>query len=138
MALVASGVAAGLGILSLLLVFSLARGLCSVVHKDVLGKTVPKTRRGRLAGLSATAAGVLLGRKTYVVDMAAGNRRTDYVAVSNTTIGVLLLGGGLLGLLVPLIGVAGVVLLLSGGALGGGWLAATLPEVETASPGPVP
>lgn len=36
-------------------------------------------------------AGVRVGRKTYLVDMAGGVKRTDYVAVSNTVIGVLLL-----------------------------------------------
>jgi len=38
--------------------------------------------------------GARIGRKTYVVDLAGGNKRTDYVAVSNTAIGVLLLVTG--------------------------------------------
>jgi MFS family permease len=54
-----TGVAAGWSILALLVVFSLARGLCSVSAKDVLGKTVSKARRGNLMGLSAAIAGVL-------------------------------------------------------------------------------
>jgi hypothetical protein len=61
MALVAfrlSGEAAGVGLLAALVVFSLARGLSSVASKDVLGKTVPRTRRGRVTGLSASAAGL--------------------------------------------------------------------------------
>jgi len=46
--------------------------------------------------LSIAHAGVRLGRKTYLVDMAGGNKRTDYTAVSNTVIGILLLiTGGL-------------------------------------------
>lgn len=55
MALIAlglKGVAAGWVVLILLIVFSLARGLCSVSAKDVLGKTVSKTRRGTLMGYS--------------------------------------------------------------------------------------
>jgi predicted MFS family arabinose efflux permease len=48
-------------------------------------------------GLGIAHAGVRLGRKTYLVDMADGNKRTDYVAVSNTVIGALLLVSGLLG-----------------------------------------
>jgi len=48
------GAAAGSAILLLLVVFSLARGLCSVSAKDVLGKTVSKSRRGRLMGWSAS------------------------------------------------------------------------------------
>ncbi len=61
MALVAlrlSGAAAGAGILACLVVFSLARGLSSVAAKDVLGKTIPRTRRGRVSGFSASAAGL--------------------------------------------------------------------------------
>jgi MFS transporter len=50
--------------------------------------------------LSIAHAGVRLGRKTYLVDMAGGNKRTDYTSVSNTVIGVvLLLTGGLTALL---------------------------------------
>jgi len=40
--------------------------------------------------------GVRQGRKTYLVDMAEGNKRTDYVAVSNSLIGVVLLTIGLI------------------------------------------
>ena len=53
------GVVAGWAILGLLVVFSLARGLCSVSAKDVLGKTVSKSRRGRLMGWSAALGGAL-------------------------------------------------------------------------------
>jgi hypothetical protein len=56
-ALLQSGAAAGWTIIALLVVFSLARGLCSVSAKDVLGKTVSKSRRGRLMGWSAGIAG---------------------------------------------------------------------------------
>lgn len=41
--------------------------------------------------LSITHQGVRLARKIYVIDLAEGNQRTTYVAVSNTIIGVLLL-----------------------------------------------
>jgi len=53
-----SGAAAGVALLACLVVFSLARGLSSVASKDVLGKTIPKTRRGRVNGFSASAAGL--------------------------------------------------------------------------------
>lgn len=53
-----SGMAAGLCVIALLSVFSIARGACSIAYKDVLGKTIPKTRRGRLSGwISAVAGG---------------------------------------------------------------------------------
>lgn len=69
--------------------------------------------------LSIAHSGVRVGRKTYVVDLASGNRRTDYVAVSNTLIGVLLLVAGSVGALSAVIGVTGVVAVLSAmGALG--------------------
>jgi hypothetical protein len=58
-ALMLEGAAAGWGVLLALVVFSLARGLCSVSAKDVLGKTVSKSRRGTLMGWSASLAGLL-------------------------------------------------------------------------------
>ena len=58
-ALLLEGLAAGLSLLGLLVVFSLARGLSSVSSKDVLGKTVPKRRRGQLTGWAASAAGLI-------------------------------------------------------------------------------
>ena len=53
-----SGVFAGWLILTCLVLYSLARGLCSVSAKDVLGKTISKTRRGRLMGYSTALAGL--------------------------------------------------------------------------------
>jgi len=53
------GAAAGWAVIVLLILFSLARGLCSVSAKDVLGKTVSKSRRGRLMGWSAGIGGLL-------------------------------------------------------------------------------
>lgn len=53
-----SGVLAGWLILLCLVLYSLARGLCSVSAKDVLGKTISKTRRGRLMGYSTSLAGL--------------------------------------------------------------------------------
>ncbi len=54
-----NGLVAGLSILACLSLFSFSRGLCSVASKDVIGKTVPKTRRGRLTGISASLSGLL-------------------------------------------------------------------------------
>ena len=53
--------------------------------------------------LGIAHAGVRVGRKTYVLDMAGGNKRTDYVAVSNSAIVLILLATGLFGLLIALI-----------------------------------
>jgi MFS family permease len=47
--------------------------------------------------LSIIHQGVRLGRKTYVVDITEGNKRSDYIAVSNTAIGLILIVVGVLG-----------------------------------------
>jgi hypothetical protein len=80
--------------------------------------------------LSVAHAGVRVGRKTFVVDLAGGNRRTDYVSVSNTVIGVVLLVMGLGGTVASLTSLAIIVLLLSVLGLAGAWLATSLPESE--------
>lgn len=82
--------------------------------------------------LGVAHSGVRLGRKTYVVDMAVGNQRTDYVAVSNTVIGLLLLVTGAIGALAPYIGSAGMILLYAALAIGACAVALGLPEVEQA------
>jgi hypothetical protein len=79
--------------------------------------------------LAVSHAGVRLGRKTYVVDLAGGNKRTDYVAVSNTVIGVVLLLAGAVGALTTVMPVSGVILILAGMGLAGALLSARLPEV---------
>jgi len=63
--------------------------------------------------LSIAHEGVRVGRSTYVVNLGDGNLRTDYVAISNTVIGVLLLVVGSVGLLVPWLGNTGVIALLA-------------------------
>ncbi len=57
-ALKLDGIEAGAAILVMLLVFSVCRGLCSVSAKDVLGKTISKSRRGKLMGWSASFSGI--------------------------------------------------------------------------------
>ncbi len=80
--------------------------------------------------LSVAHGGVRVGRKTYVVDLADGNRRTDYVTVSNTIIGVVLLLAGALGALSSVLGTAGVILVYSAMGFAGAMLSASLPEVQ--------
>jgi MFS family permease len=74
-------------------------------------------------------SGVRLGRKTYVVDLADGNRRTDYVAVSNSVIGVVLLLLGGMGAVAQVFSVPLVILVLSVLGLGGAVMSWSLPEV---------
>ncbi len=84
-------------------------------------------------GLAVAHSGVRVGRKTYVVNLGTGNQRTDYVAVSNSVIGVLLLLAGGVGALAPLISNTGVIGLLSLMGLAGAALGTSLPEAEAQS-----
>jgi MFS family permease len=80
--------------------------------------------------LSIAHSGVRVGRKTYVVDLASGNKRTDYVAISNSVIGVMLLLVGGIGALSPVIGNHGVIALLSIMGLAGAVFGIGLPESQ--------
>ena len=84
MALIAwqtNGVLAGWLLIGVLVLYSLARGLCSVSAKDVLGKTVSKSRRGRLMGYSSALAGIATIGIGYIL-------QNDYI--NQTDISVLL------------------------------------------------
>lgn len=75
--------------------------------------------------------GIRVGRKTYVVDMATDDNRVDYVSVSNSAIGVILLLVGLissgLSALLPPVALIGVLSLLSAA---GAIMGRRLPDVE--------
>lgn len=90
-----------------MLVYALAYGLLSVIH-----------------------AGVRLARKTYVIDAAGADDRADYVAVSNTATGLLLLLGGALGSAAALLGPQYAVLLFAFGTAAAMVVGRRLPEVE--------
>ncbi|MCG9578460.1 hypothetical protein L1D14_19765 [Vibrio tubiashii] len=79
--------------------------------------------------LAVTHQGVRLGRKTYLVDMAHGNQRTDYVSVSNTVIGVLLLGYGAISALVAQWNMTAVFVLFSVSSLAALILALKLKDI---------
>ena len=51
-----TGAAAGWAIVLALAILALARSVCSVCYKDVLGKTVDKSRRGTATGLAGSIA----------------------------------------------------------------------------------
>ena len=80
--------------------------------------------------LSIAHQGVRVGRKTYVVDLAEGNKRTDYVSVSNSMIGIILLIMGFSGALSTVLSISTIILLLSLLGVAGAVLAISLPEVE--------
>ncbi|MGC3873149.1 MFS transporter [Halomonas sp. GXIMD04776] len=76
-------------------------------------------------------AGVRLGRKTYIVDMATRDDRALYVALSNTLTGILMLiVGAVIGVLAQWLGSAGLLLVLALCALAASLAAQRLPEVE--------
>lgn len=69
-ALLLEGAALGWTFISLLTLLALSRSICSVSYKDVLGKTVGKTRRGTATGSAATVAAAMT--IAYAVLIASG------------------------------------------------------------------
>lgn len=63
--------------------------------------------------LSIAHQGIRIGRKTYLVNMGEGNRRTSYVSVSNTVIGIILLGMSSISLLSYVVSLETLVLIFS-------------------------
>lgn len=80
--------------------------------------------------LGVAHSGVRQGRKTYIIDMASGNERTNYVSVSNTIIGLILLVTGGLSAVLSLVSVESVILALSIIGLLGAVKSYRLPNVE--------
>lgn len=120
------------------LVFAAACGLASLLSLSVAVWSLldfsPAAARWfypvAFFGLGIAHSGVRLGRKTYLVDLAEGNRRTDYVAVSNTVIGALLLASGLIGAAAAAFSAEAAILLLALAGLTGAALSLTWKEVH--------
>jgi len=87
------GISAGVAIITMLILFSLAEGLCSVSAKDVLGKTVSKSRRGRLMGLSAGISGMAV----LAIGLTMGAHNLEPYGIK--VFAALLISGGVLWLL---------------------------------------
>jgi len=77
--------------------------------------------------------GARIGRKTYVIDLAGGNKRTDYVAASNTAIGVLLLITGALTAALAVLGPEVALAALAALGLLGVMVSRSLPEVSASA-----
>jgi hypothetical protein len=75
-------------------------------------------------------AGVRIGRKTHVVDLAGGDRKAEYVALSNTIIGVLLLVMGALVSIVLGFGLEAGIAALSALAILGAAMALAMKSVQ--------
>ncbi|MDN4479696.1 MFS transporter [Demequina muriae] len=80
--------------------------------------------------LALVHVGARLARKTYVVDIAEGDRRTQYVAVANTLMGVLLLAVGAGTAALAVLGAEFALLLLAVLGVAGAVVGRSLPEVE--------
>lgn len=91
------GMAAGVVILGLLAAFACARSVCSVTHKDVVGKTVSKTRRGAVSGYASSVSG-----------LAAGGIGIGLIAMGDAEPGVWFFAG--------ILGLAALLWLLAAGA----------------------
>ncbi|MEW6205758.1 MAG: MFS transporter [Pseudomonadota bacterium] len=85
-------------IFAALLVFSFARGICSVAAKDVLGKTVSKSRRGTLMGLATSVSGIF----TLLLGLNLG----FYNQIKNNEV-----------ILASLFGIAGLCWIVASGAI---------------------
>jgi hypothetical protein len=112
---------------------AIASGVCIAVGITALaiGRDIGSVwfYPGAFFVLSIAHAGVRLGRKTYLVDMAGGNKRTDYTAVSNTMIGLLLLVTGGLTAVISIFSDIAVILTLGFMGLAGMISAMRLKEV---------
>jgi hypothetical protein len=80
--------------------------------------------------LALAHTGSRIGRKTYVIDLADGNRRTDYVAVSNAAMGVLLLATGAISAAIAAFGPEAALLFLAALGVAAVPVGLSLPEVD--------
>ena len=79
--------------------------------------------------LSVAHQGMRIGRKTYLVNLGEGNKRTSYVSVSNTIIGIVLLVMSGISLLTYMISLEGLILIFSMITLIGCFMVVRLPEI---------
>lgn len=118
-----------------------AAGIASaVIVVVVVLSALPAFRSGgQAAGALLVAAyflltllhtGVRTGRKTYLMDMASGDTRTVYTAVSNTAMGVVLLAVGAVSAGIAAVSVPGALLFLAGLGAVGVAAGLRLPEVS--------
>lgn len=83
-------------VVALVVVFASARSVASASYKDVLGKTVGRSKRGTVTGTATSIAAVA----TLAFGLALA---TDLVPLTTTSVGVILLGAGALWLVAGLV-----------------------------------
>jgi MFS family permease len=86
-------------------------------------------------GIGFAQAGIRLGRKTYLIDLAPKSERPLYAALANTIVGMVALAGALLGVLAETAGIEAVIILLIALPLVGVAISRRLPELERVSKG---
>ncbi len=84
--------AVGASVASLVLIIVIVLGALPSVSENAVAGSVLFV--GAYFVVTLVHTGVRMGRKTYVVDMAEGDQRTEYVAVSNSAMGIILLATG--------------------------------------------
>ena len=89
------GAAAGAVVVALLAVLALARSVCSVSYKDVLGRTVGKTRRGTATGLAGSLSSAAIVVFALILMSGIGDRHTLVVVAIAVASGLWLAAGAL-------------------------------------------
>lgn len=91
--------AAGWSVVVLLTLFSLASGVGSVAFSDVVGKTIPKGRRGLLLAVRATSGGILGLAAGFLIKstIADVNSLTPYILMIIVAAGLWLVAAFLFG-----------------------------------------
>ena len=84
--------------------------------------------------LALAHTGARVGRKTLVVDLASGNQRTNYVAVSNSVMGIVLLATGAVSAALAQLGIELALLFLAALGLVGVAVTRSIPEPAAATP----
>ena len=87
---------------------------------------------GLLFVLMIAHQGVRLGRSVHVVDMADRDSRATYIALSNSTVGLILLAGGIFGVIAQWLGIGAVLAIFTLMAALAIFAAAGLDDVQAA------
>ena len=90
-----AGGAAGASIVALLAILALARSVCSASYKDILGKTVGKTRRGTATGLAGSVSSTTIAVFALILMSGTADRHALVVAAIAIAAGLWLIAGAL-------------------------------------------
>ena len=85
--------------------------------------------------LGFAEAGVLLGRKTYLIDQVDPEQRTTYVAFANTAMGIVTLLFGLAGIIAQVYGIQALIVVLILFGIAGAVVSFFLPEASSEQEG---